>query len=164
MDKRSESPCMKLDSFTTYSGPHCLDKKRAILRYTRRGPRDHATYAGCQAEMLARLLLFARQGCGTSSAPGETEAGSAGTQPDQGIARPTVCRKAIVPRGWQPRPRGAFSPFGHRSYALKIQPGHCTGSLLHPQPAAHLLWPSRRATRSSLRGQSARAAWPAPCR
>src|SRR3954464_10416242 len=36
-----------------YSGPHCLDKKRAILRYSSSGRRDRDTFAGCRAGPLA---------------------------------------------------------------------------------------------------------------
>ena len=43
---------------------------------------DHLSNRSCPSEPLR----------GTVRSPGETEAGSAGTQPDQGITRPTVCR------------------------------------------------------------------------
>src|SRR5215213_7059021 len=56
-----------------------------------------------------------------ASLPGETEAGSAGEQPDRGIARPTVRQGCILSCG--PRPRwwsgGLFPPpLGHRSPCL----------------------------------------------
>jgi hypothetical protein len=63
-----------------YGGPHCLDKKRTILRYTLSGPPGRDPSARCCAE----LLLLAGRGCGTSRAPGETEVGSAGEQPTKG--------------------------------------------------------------------------------
>jgi hypothetical protein len=54
----------------------------------------------------------------TVPSPGETEAGSAETQPDQGIARPTVCRwHSAAPKGFALL--GAlFLPIGHQSPCL----------------------------------------------
>ena len=54
----------------------------------------------------------------TVRSPGETEAGSAETQPDQGIARPTVCRwHSAAPKGFALL--GALcSPIGHQSPCL----------------------------------------------
>ena len=72
-------------------------------------PRDNRA---CRAQPLPAML----------SSPGETEAGSAGTQPDQGITRSTVCRKALQRSGLASPVPGHFYPFGHPSYALKIQP------------------------------------------
>jgi hypothetical protein len=74
----------------------------------------------CWCSLPASLALA--RPCGTLALPGETEAGSAGEQPDQGIARPMV-RQWCIPIG--PHPRrwlGAYflpCPIGHQSYALK---------------------------------------------
>ena len=39
-------------SYSLYSGPHCLDQKQAILRYTWWGRRDRDTFADCLAGLL----------------------------------------------------------------------------------------------------------------
>jgi hypothetical protein len=93
------------------------------------------------------LPLLAGRPCGTSLPPGETEAGSAGEQPDQGITRPTV-RQWASPAGPLPfQVQGAsfFSPIGHRSYALKTpstftSAAHrfCLPSLRPPVASAHI--------------------------
>jgi len=60
--------------------------------------------------------------CCTVTAPGETAAGSAETQPDQGITRPTVCRWHSVDPGQQPG-RGLLLAIGHRSPCLEKSRG-----------------------------------------
>src|SRR5271154_5094783 len=82
------------------------------------------------------LLLCVGQACDTSTGPGGTEAGSAGAQPHQGITRSRVCRKALQGPGTGEPGLGAFSPFGHPSHALKIQPS--PSRLLPLSPASGL--------------------------
>ena len=102
----------------------------------------------------------------TLSAPGETEAGSAGTQPDQGITRPTVAR-------WAPHQRSSvtsvagdrFPPSDTRAMPPKIQPApslvadSCptaslapVGSPIRPRRPDDLAWPSWPAPRGSSAG------------
>src|SRR5947209_13384605 len=65
--------------------------------------------------------------------PSETEAGSAGTQPDQGITRPMVCRKAILAPGLVTLAPGLLPPLSDTEVMpWKIQPAsHGRQTLLH---------------------------------
>src|SRR4051812_18273041 len=75
----------------------------------------------------------------TVFSPGETEAGSAGTQPDQGIARPTVCRwHHLVPASSL---AGTF--LTHRTPEFmpwKIQPDSLA---VAPPPSLRFAWARR---------------------
>src|SRR5215212_222960 len=85
----------------------------------------------CQVGLSCRdtseLHLKAIRGGARTPRPGETEAGSAGTQPDRGIAWPKACRKAFFAPRLAPACLGVFPPppFGRLSHALE-NPPHCS--------------------------------------
>jgi hypothetical protein len=70
-----------------------LDRKWPFLSYT---------FASLPDQHLG-LLLFHLGPCDIAGVPGETEVGSAGAQPDQGITRSRVYRRYHVGGGPQPR-------------------------------------------------------------
>ena len=111
------------------------NRNRALLRYALHHLRYNdnlAVLTGLACSCVSARLAIHPPG------PGETEAGSAGTQPDQGITRSRVCRKALpsAPGTGESRSRGSSSLFGHQSHALKIQPS--PSRLLPLSPAAGL--------------------------
>jgi hypothetical protein len=84
-----------------------------------RGHRSICTAAALLLLLPAWHCLASLPWCATFPLPGQTEAGSAGEQPDRGITRPTVRQWCISI--WPPAhvggPGALLAPIGHQSYA-----------------------------------------------
>ena len=119
--------CQGTRTFSRLGDTNCYERNRQP-RTTRghfaifpgppgRGHRSLFTAADTLLPLLRARPLAPRVPRATLLMPGETETGSAGAQPDRGIARTTARRWRQAP-GPGPRP-GGFSPkaIGRRSYA-----------------------------------------------